>query len=70
MDTVRIGQIWDSCPRIETCSLPAICCANCLKYQRIASIEMAANRAKEAIRNEPIKAEVVYGYDEYRPCDT
>lgn len=71
MDDVRLGQIWDACPIIDICALPAVCCRNCWKYRRIALLEKAAKNAKTKIRfPDSSKKEVAYEYDEYRPTDT
>ncbi len=54
LDFNRLLEIWDSCPNLKDCEMPYASCLTCTKWKRPA----------------PIKKEVRYAYDEYRPCDT
>jgi len=50
MNEVKFGEPWETCPIIDVCALPAICCYNCWKYQRVAHIEREAKREQEKAR--------------------
>lgn len=50
MEPVRFGEVWKTCPIIDVCALPAVCCYNCWKYQRIVFIEREAKREQDKTR--------------------